>query len=170
MGRESGKWFMVEGPAVWMDKVWTIDLATLLRNGAESLVGKAFPVGSTSGFPYVLVNVSSEAVLQSIQPHRAFRFSGGEWTEDETTASAAGPLAALLAPIRACITQGLQRKTHIYVVSTTPKATVEVGGGVFRLMSSSLRNCKACAAHFVHLYGEMNYCRDCYVRNGSRNK
>merc|ERR1711964_265759 len=99
---------------------------------------------------------------------RAFCFKAGEWSEDETTASAAGALAAQLAPFRGCITQGFQRKTHVYIASTSPKAPVDIGGGVSRLLSGSLRSCKTCSASFVHLHGEMDYCRDCFMHDGSK--
>lgn len=69
---------------------------------------------------------------------RMFCHEGGQWIEDVATGSAAGPLAAHLAPFEGVITQGSARRAHIRVNSTSREnARIEVGGAVLRVASGT---------------------------------
>ena len=65
---------------------------------------------------------------------RMFCHEGGLWIEDVATGSAAGPLAAHLAPIRALFMQGSSRRAHIHVNTTArERARIDIGGAVLRV-------------------------------------
>jgi predicted PhzF superfamily epimerase YddE/YHI9 len=71
-------------------------------------------------------------------PSHRRRLAGGRWIEDVATGSAAGPLAAHLAPFHGTFAQGSTRRAHIRVKSTAREgARVEIGGGVLRVASGT---------------------------------
>jgi trans-2,3-dihydro-3-hydroxyanthranilate isomerase len=69
---------------------------------------------------------------------RMFCHEGGQWVEDVATGSAAGPLAAHLAPFQGTFTQGSTRRAHIEVKSTSREgARVDIGGAVLLVASGT---------------------------------
>ena len=69
---------------------------------------------------------------------RMFCSEGGRWIEDVATGSAAGPLAAHLAPFQGTFVQGSTRRAHIEVKSSAREgARVEIGGAVLRVASGT---------------------------------
>lgn len=159
-GNATGQWTASQDPPEWRGTVRKAEVAPLLRSGAEGLVGSSFPIGSTCGLPYALVSISSPEALQAISlgtdaptswdtscwlyfycrtsEHsvrtRMFCFEGGGWVEDVATGSAAGPLAAHLAPIDAVFTQGSRRLARIHVSAAAREGErVAVGGSVVRV-------------------------------------
>jgi trans-2,3-dihydro-3-hydroxyanthranilate isomerase len=84
---------------------------------------------------YFYVRTSESAVRT-----RMFCFEDGKWVEDVATGSAAGPLAAHLAPFEGVFTQGSTRRAHIHVKSTARTGErVQIGGTVLRVAEGTWR-------------------------------
>lgn len=158
--REGDRWVASQDPAEWHGATSSEQVAALLERPGDAdepvLVGATHPVGSTCGLPYALVAVVSEAALDALRlapsaPQqqfslyffvrlserevraRMFCYEGGGWIEDVATGSAAGPLAAHLAPCELRVTQGGVRRAHLDVGAPTRTSRIDVGGAVARV-------------------------------------
>lgn len=159
--RAGGRWVMSQDPAEFLGEASAEDVASFLRAGAPDLVGGSFPIVSTCGLAYALVPMVSEVAVdalevEALQPPpgpwpqgpwavyfyfrsgdsiraRMFCYEGGAWVEDTATGSAAGPLAAHLAPVSACVTQGSKRRAQLHVAAEARDGRVDVGGTVVRV-------------------------------------
>ena len=65
-GAAGGTWFASQDPPVWLGHASRSSVGTVLRSGAERLVGESFAIGSTCGLPYALVPVATRAALDDL--------------------------------------------------------------------------------------------------------